>query len=102
MKKWRNKILSLMLGVPGLASAMTPAQQAAFRGANTGNASFTELDSTLIIAGSATVLAFVWLSWVLMSAYKAWGAKRLSLEEAGGQALRALFVFIITIVVVAY
>jgi len=81
---------------------MTPAQEGAFRGANTGNSAFTELESSLLIAGTATTLAFLWFCWVLMSAYKAWGANRLSMEEAGSQALRAMFVFIITLVVVAY
>jgi len=90
------------LVLPGVLVAMTPAQQAAFRSANTGNARFTELESSFLIAGVATVLALLWFVWVVLSAYKAWGANRLSGEEAGSQVLRSLLVMVVTLVIVAY
>lgn len=102
MKALTRTLTTMSLLRPCMTLAMTPGQQGAFRGANTGNSGFTELDSSFLIQGTAAVLVFLWFCWVLMSAYKAWGARRLSMVEAGGQALRAMFVFIITLVVVTY
>ncbi len=95
-------ILTVLFCLPYTTWAMTPAQRVAFRTANSGGSAFTEISSSFLIAGTATVLAFMWVSWVFISAYRAWGKNKLSFEEAGSQALRALFVFIVTLVMVAY
>ena len=95
-------ISALLTTASGHAAGMTANQESAFRGANTGNSAFTEVESSFLIAGTASVLVLTWFAWIVFSSYKAWGRQRMSGDEAGGQVLRALLVTLVTLVIVAY
>lgn len=81
---------------------MTPTQEAAFRNANFGGSAFSHGDALFLFAGVASVLSLFWFVWVTYSAYQAWGSESISKEVAGSQVLRALFITVVTLTIVAY
>jgi len=81
---------------------MTPAQEAAFLNANLGGSAFSHTDALFLFAAVATVLSLFWFIWVTYSAYQAWGTESISKEVAGSQVLRALFITVVTLTIVAY
>lgn len=42
--------------------------------------------------GVLAVCALLWVAWTAMDVYKAWGAKQLRFEEAGGAVVQAVFI----------
>ncbi len=89
-----------MVGVPVLSWAMTAAQTSAFQTANSGGASITAQEVNTLFSGLVGAVAFLWFCWVLMCAYKSWASNSAQGHEAMWQVLRALFVLIVTVVVV--
>lgn len=77
-------------------------QRSAFQSANSGSAQIGHTDAITLISSAAVVLVLVWFAWVVLNAYKAWGAGVAEGMDAGSQVLRALFVMLITMLVVSY
>ncbi|MCY3812126.1 MAG: TIGR03758 family integrating conjugative element protein [Gammaproteobacteria bacterium] len=80
---------------------MDPDQQSAFRGANPGSP-VTETELLALCAGLVCALAIVWCAWVVFHAYKNWSAGGSMPGEAGGQALRAVFLTVVLLAVVTW
>lgn len=77
---------------------MTPDQKEAFRGANPGG------DVTVdgvwnLVSGMIGALFVIWCGWVVLHAYRAWSAGRVTAFEAGGHVLRA---FLLTVLVLFF
>lgn len=81
--------------------AMTAAQTNAFESANSGAASITATEVNTLFSGLVGAVAFLWFCWVLMSAYKSWASNSAHGHDAMWQVLRALFVLIVTVVVIS-
>ena len=77
-------------------------QRSAFQSANAGSAQFDHTDSIALISATVVVLAMMWFAWVVLNAYRAWGAGVSEGMDAGSQVLRALFVVLITMLIVSY
>lgn len=92
-----------MLGaaIEPVNAAMTAAQTQAFETANSGGASITPLEVNTVLSGLVGAVAILWFCWVVMSAYKGWSSQQARGQDAMWQILRALFVLIVTIVVVS-
>ena len=107
MKK-NNKLQTLLtifvfLFLPQIVFAqMSAKQSAAFEGANVGGSSFAGSDSIHLFAGIACVLVILWFVWVVQSSYEQWASGQAKEGAAGSNVLRALFVMIITLVIVTY
>ena len=80
---------------------MDPDQQAAFRGANPGSP-VTEADLLALCAGLVCALAILWCAWVVFHAYKNWSGGGSPPGEAGGHVLRAVFLTVVLLAVVAW
>lgn len=85
-----------------LAAAMSPAQEVAFRLANSGPSSITPERTTALIAGIAAVLVITWFAWLCLSAYRSWCAGQLRGTEAGSQVLRGLFLTMVVLLLVSW
>jgi len=77
------------------------AQQTAFRGANPGYP-VTEADLLALCAGMVCALVIAWCAWVVFHAYKNWSGGGSPPGEAGGQALRAVFLTVVVLAVVTW
>ena len=83
--------------------AMTSNQKAAFEAANVGDTAFTAGDLTALIAGITATAVILWFCWVAVSAYRAYGANNhYQIVDVGSVVLRALFVMIVTLVIVSF
>lgn len=107
MKKTRKlqtfiPMFALLFWPQVVLAQMSARQNTAFEGANLGGSSFTGSESTHLFAGLACVIALIWLAWVARSSYDQWCTGQIKDEAAGGNVLRALFVVIITLVIVTY
>ena len=82
---------------------MSNAQRTAFETANTGNTAFSAGDLTLLITGITGTAIILWFVWVCISAYRGFAANSgTEIVDIGSIALRALFVLIITLVIISY
>jgi integrating conjugative element protein (TIGR03758 family) len=86
----------------GADNEMFNDQRAAFQSANSGATQFDHTDSITLISASVVVVAMMWFAWVVLNAYRAWGAGVSEGMDAGSQVLRALFVTIVTMLIVSY
>ena len=104
----RAALWTLLLGfgrvTPSWAAdnEMFSEQRSAFQSANAGSAQFDHTDSIALISATVVVLAMMWFAWVVLNAYRAWGAGVSEGMDAGSQVLRALFVMLITMLIVSY
>ena len=80
---------------------MNGAQQTAFRGANPGSP-VTEADLLALCAGLVCALVIGWCAWVVLHAYKNWSGGGSPAGDAGGQALRAVFLTVVVLAVVTW
>ncbi len=79
---------------------MTADQNAAFNAANSG-ASFTAQDTGIFIVSVGIVLMLTWCAWVAISSYKALSNPGASVPDAAGKIVRAVFVVMMVIAVMA-
>ena len=79
---------------------MTADQNAAFNTANSG-ASFTAQDTGIFIVSVGIVLMLTWCAWVAISSYKALSNPGASVPDAAGKIVRAVFVVMMVIAVMA-
>jgi len=75
--------------------SMTPEQQAAFEL----GAGYSADQVSLLISSAGAALIFLFLAWVLASAYQGWADKSLSLKQLGFTLLRiTLLLFVILVI----
>jgi len=75
--------------------SMTPEQQAAFEL----GAGYSADQVSLLISGAGAALIFLFLAWVLFSAYQGWADKSLSMKQLGMTLLRIAFLLFVTLIV---
>ena len=104
MKSLVTLLITLALAAPSWAAdnEMFSEQRSAFQSANAGSLQFGHTDSIALISATVVVLAMMWFAWVVLNAYRAWGAGVSEGMDAGSQVLRALFVMLITMLIVSY
>lgn len=83
-----------------VAGGMTPEQVAAFEGANPGSP-LTVAGMSALSGGLLASVVLVWFGWVVIHAYRAWGAGRSRSFDAGSQILRGLFVTVVVLAIVS-
>lgn len=82
---------------------MSAAQETAFQTANAGNTAFSAIDLTVLITGITATAILLWFVWVCISAYRGYGVRgNTDTIDIGSIVLRALFVLIITLVIISY
>lgn len=81
-------------------SLMTTDQNTAFNAANSG-VSFTAGEVGVFVISVGIVLMLTWVSWVAISSYKGLGSPGASVPDAAGKVVRAVFVVMMVIAVMA-
>ncbi len=79
---------------------MTPEQNAAFDSANTG-AGFTATETGVFFMSVGIVLMLTWCAWVAISSYRGLRNPGASVPDAAGKIVRAVFVVMMVIAVMA-
>jgi integrating conjugative element protein (TIGR03758 family) len=79
---------------------MTTDQNTAFNAANSG-VSFTADEVGVLVISVGIVLMLTWASWVAISSYKGLGNPGASVPDAAGKVVRAVFVVMMVIAVMA-
>lgn len=74
---------------------MNELQEQAFRGANQGVLALGPEEWRFVILAAAASVLLLWVAWVMISSYRAWGAGGLKSHAAAGTALRALLIMLI-------
>lgn len=80
---------------------MTTEQNAAFESANSGLA-FAASDVGVVVISIAIVLSLTWCAWVCVGAYKGLSQSGASVPDAAGKVVRAVFVVMTVIAVMAF
>ncbi len=75
--------------------SMTPEQQAAFEL----GAGYSADQVSLLISGVGAALIFLFLGWVLFSAYQGWADKSLSMKQLGITLFRIALLLFVTLVI---
>lgn len=81
-------------------SRMSTDQNAAFNAANAGT-SFTAGDVGVLVISLGMVLMLTWCAWVAISSYKGLGHHGASVPDAAGKVVRAVFVVMVAMAVMA-
>lgn len=79
---------------------MSSDQNAAFDSANSGLA-FTASDVGVLVISVGIVLSMTWCAWVSVSAYKGLSQSGASVPDAAGKVVRAVFIVMTVIAVMA-
>ncbi|WAJ37265.1 TIGR03758 family integrating conjugative element protein [Pseudomonas sp. GOM7] len=63
-------------------------------------AGYSADDLSLAISGFVAVLLFLFVAWVLLSAYRGWADRSLALKKFGGTLLRlAVLLFVVLLII---
>jgi integrating conjugative element protein (TIGR03758 family) len=63
-------------------------------------AGYSADDLSLAISGFVAVIVFLFVAWVLLSAYRGWADRSLALKKVGGIVLRiGLLLFIVLLII---
>ena len=81
-------------------SLMSPDQNTAFNTANTG-ATFTAGDVGVFIISVGIVLILTWCAWVAISSYRTLSNPGTSVSDAAGKIVRAVFIVMMVIAIMA-
>lgn len=75
--------------------SMTPEQQSAFEL----GAGYSADQVSLLVSGAGGAVIFLFLAWVLFSAYQGWADKSLSMKQLGFTLLRIALLLFVTLVI---
>lgn len=76
----------------GLATATMDAAQRTAWSSGIGPSGRPPEDLAFLLKGVLAVGALLWVAWTAVDVYKAWGARQLRGEDAGGAVVKAIFI----------